>query len=89
MNLIPADPTLSGKPARAKQPAKAPAAATSGANAGDSTLSTTIASSSPAPAPPVISSSPLATPTLTAGVASVTHLTEKLAEYMNAADLKK
>jgi GTP pyrophosphokinase len=38
----------------------------------------------------VISSSPLATPpALTAGVASVSHLTEKLAEYMNAADLKK
>ncbi len=89
MNLIPADPTLSGKPARAKQPAKAPAATTSGANAGDSTLSTTIASSAPAPAAPVISSSPLATPTLTAGVASVTHLNEKLSEYMNAADLKK
>ncbi|MEO5934120.1 MAG: bifunctional (p)ppGpp synthetase/guanosine-3',5'-bis(diphosphate) 3'-pyrophosphohydrolase, partial [Duganella sp.] len=91
MNLIPADPTLSGKPRAkqpGKQPAKAPAAATSGANAGDSTAST-IASSAPAPAPPVISSSPLATPTLTAGVASVTHLTEKLAEYMTPADLKK
>src|SRR3954468_13713953 len=88
MNLIPADPTLSGKPAKAKQPAKKPALAMSGADAGDSTAST-IASSVPAPAPPVISSSPLATPTLTAGVASVTHLTEKLAEYMTPADLKK
>nr|WP_315221640.1 bifunctional (p)ppGpp synthetase/guanosine-3',5'-bis(diphosphate) 3'-pyrophosphohydrolase [uncultured Duganella sp.] len=91
MNLIPADPTLSGKPRSkqpGKQPAKAPAAATSGANAGDSTVST-IASSAPAPVQPVISSSPLATPTLTAGVASVTHLTEKLAEYMTPADLKK
>ena len=70
MNLIPADPTLSGKPRSkqpGKQPAKAPAAATSGANAGDSTVST-IASSAPAPVQPVISSSPLATPTLTAGV---------------------
>ncbi|MBY0241634.1 MAG: bifunctional (p)ppGpp synthetase/guanosine-3',5'-bis(diphosphate) 3'-pyrophosphohydrolase [Burkholderiaceae bacterium] len=36
-----------------------------------------------------VPSSPLATPTLTAGVASVTHLTEKLSEYMSAADLKK
>ncbi len=35
------------------------------------------------------SSSPLAAPTVTAGVASVTHLTEKLAEYLSPADLKK
>ncbi|MYN09338.1 RelA/SpoT family protein [Pseudoduganella aquatica] len=40
-------------------------------------------------APPPVTSSPLATPTLTAGVASVTHLTEKLSEYMTASDLKK
>ncbi|SDG03445.1 MULTISPECIES: bifunctional (p)ppGpp synthetase/guanosine-3',5'-bis(diphosphate) 3'-pyrophosphohydrolase [unclassified Duganella] len=87
MNLIPADPTLSGKPARAKRPAKAPAKATSESNAGDAT--TRVPPASP-PVPPVISSSPLATPpALTAGVASVSHLTEKLAEYMTAADLKK
>jgi guanosine-3',5'-bis(diphosphate) 3'-pyrophosphohydrolase len=36
-----------------------------------------------------ISSSPLAAPTVTTGVATITHLTEKLAEYMNEADLKK
>jgi GTP pyrophosphokinase len=87
MNLIPADPTLSDKPARAKRPAKTPAKATSESNAVDATSHVPPATP---PAPPVISSSPLATPlALTAGVASVTHLTEKLAEYMNAADLKK
>ncbi|WP_176645466.1 bifunctional (p)ppGpp synthetase/guanosine-3',5'-bis(diphosphate) 3'-pyrophosphohydrolase [Duganella sp. SG902] len=86
MNLIPADPTVSDKPARAKRPAQKPAAVMSVAAAGDST------SAPPAtpPVPPVISSSPLATPpAMTAGVASVSHLTEKLAEYMSAADLKK
>src|SRR3954468_5114538 len=88
MNLIPADPTLSGKPAKAKQPAKKPAAAMSGDNAGDSTAST-IASSAPAPAPPVISSSPLATPALPPGVASVGALTAKLAEYLSPSELKK
>jgi len=36
-----------------------------------------------------ISSSPLAAPTVATGVATITHLTEKLAEYMNEADLKK
>ena len=36
-----------------------------------------------------ISSSPLAAPAVTTGVATITHLTEKLAEYMNEADLKK
>ncbi|MYM84374.1 RelA/SpoT family protein [Duganella sp. FT50W] len=87
MNLIPADPTLSGKPARAKRPAQAPAKATSESNAADA--SPTVPSAPP-PAAPVISSSPLATPpALTAGVASVSHLTEKLADYMTAADLKK
>ncbi|MBV7535893.1 bifunctional (p)ppGpp synthetase/guanosine-3',5'-bis(diphosphate) 3'-pyrophosphohydrolase [Duganella sp. sic0402] len=87
MNLIPADPTLSGKPARAKRPAKAPAKATSESSAGDASIAVPPASP---PVPPVISSSPLATPpALTAGVASVSHLTEKLAEYMSAADLKK
>ncbi|MYM35655.1 RelA/SpoT family protein [Duganella sp. FT94W] len=87
MNLIPADPRLSGKPARAKRPAQAPAKATSESNAGDA--SPTVPSAPP-PAAPVISSSPLATPpALTAGVASVSHLTEKLADYMTAADLKK
>nr|WP_315252261.1 bifunctional (p)ppGpp synthetase/guanosine-3',5'-bis(diphosphate) 3'-pyrophosphohydrolase [uncultured Duganella sp.] len=87
MNLIPADPTLSGKPARAKRPAKAPAKATSESTASDASSAVPPA---PPPAPPVISSSPLATPpALTAGVASVSHLTEKLADYMSAADLKK
>ncbi|MYN01899.1 RelA/SpoT family protein [Pseudoduganella sp. DS3] len=36
-----------------------------------------------------VSSSPLAAPTVTTGVATITHLTEKLAEYMGEADLKK
>ena len=36
-----------------------------------------------------ISTSPLAAPAVTAGVATITHLTEKLAEYMGEADLKK
>jgi GTP diphosphokinase / guanosine-3',5'-bis(diphosphate) 3'-diphosphatase len=44
---------------------------------------------SPPTAASPVPSSPLATPTLTAGVASVTHLTEKLSEYLSAADLKK
>ncbi|WP_229415781.1 RelA/SpoT family protein [Pseudoduganella armeniaca] len=39
--------------------------------------------------PPVISTSPLAAPLTPAGVATISHLTEKLAEYMNEADLKK
>ncbi|WEF33243.1 RelA/SpoT family protein [Pseudoduganella chitinolytica] len=39
--------------------------------------------------PPVISTSPLAAPTVPAGVATISHLTEKLAEYMTEADLKK
>ncbi|GGY75497.1 RelA/SpoT family protein [Pseudoduganella plicata] len=39
--------------------------------------------------PPVISTSPLAAPLTPAGVATITHLTEKLAEYMAEADLKK
>jgi GTP pyrophosphokinase len=88
MNLIPADPTSSDtKPARAKRPAKASAAVMSDNAAGDSISAAPSATPS---LPPVISSSPLATPlALTAGVASVTHLTEKLADYMNAADLKK
>jgi len=42
-----------------------------------------------APQPPVISTSPLAAPLIPAGVATITHLTEKLAEYMAEADLKK
>ncbi|MYM75820.1 RelA/SpoT family protein [Duganella sp. FT109W] len=88
MNLIPADPTLSDTPpTRAKRPAKVSAVVTSETSAGDNTVS---APPAPPPAAPVISSSPLATPpALTAGVASVTHLTEKLADYMSAADLKK
>jgi GTP pyrophosphokinase len=89
MNLIPADPTLSDKPARAKKPAQKPAIVMPGSAASDSTAAVSATPVSP-PAPPVISTSPLATPpALTAGVASVSHLSEKLAEYMNAADLKK
>jgi len=97
MNLTPADPAISGKPAqRDKNPANAPGTVTSGAAVGTA-VGTTASTPSGAPAttavippvPVVISSSPLATPTLTAGVASVTHLTEKLAEYMSPADLKK
>jgi guanosine-3',5'-bis(diphosphate) 3'-pyrophosphohydrolase len=42
-----------------------------------------------APAAPAITTSPLAAPTVTAGVATITHLTEKLADYMAEADLKK
>src|SRR5450830_369473 len=42
-----------------------------------------------APQAPVISTSPLAAPLIPAGVATITHLTEKLAEYMAEADLKK
>jgi GTP diphosphokinase / guanosine-3',5'-bis(diphosphate) 3'-diphosphatase len=42
-----------------------------------------------APAAAAISTSPLAAPTVTAGVATITHLSEKLAEYMSEADLKK
>src|SRR5450830_1972420 len=42
-----------------------------------------------APQPPVISTSPLAAPLIPAGVATITHLTEKLAEYMAEADLTK
>jgi GTP pyrophosphokinase len=38
---------------------------------------------------PSISTSPLAAPTVATGVATITHLSEKLAEYMNEADLKK
>ncbi|MRV71462.1 RelA/SpoT family protein [Duganella sp. FT92W] len=65
---------VTGKPAsRAKRPASTEPG---------------VPASPPTAASPV-PSSPLATPTLTAGVASVTHLTEKLAEYMSAADLKK
>ncbi|RZT09040.1 GTP pyrophosphokinase [Duganella sp. CF402] len=89
MNLIPADPVLNDKPARAKKPASKPAKVMSGPAASDSTEALSAPPASP-PAPPVISSSPLATPpALTAGVASVSHLSEKLGEYMNAADLKK
>src|SRR5471032_2823880 len=85
MNLTPADPAISGKPAkRDKNPANAPGAVTSGAAVGAPATTSLIP-----PVPVVISSSPQATPTLTAGVASVTHLTEKLAEYMSPADLKK
>ena len=36
-----------------------------------------------------ISTSPLAAPAVATGVATITHLTEKLAEYMGEADLKK
>ena len=97
MNLTPADPAISGKPAqRDKNPASAPGTVTSGAAVGTAVgTSASTPSGAPAttaaipPVPVVISSSPLATPTLTAGVASVTHLTEKLAEYMSPADLKK
>ncbi|GGY52185.1 RelA/SpoT family protein [Pseudoduganella albidiflava] len=39
--------------------------------------------------PPAISTSPLAAPMTPAGVATISHLTEKLAEYMSEADLKK
>ncbi|TWI62080.1 GTP pyrophosphokinase [Pseudoduganella lurida] len=42
-----------------------------------------------APQPPVISTSPLAAPLIPAGVATISHLTEKLAEYMTEAELKK
>jgi GTP pyrophosphokinase len=38
---------------------------------------------------PAISTSPLAAPVTPAGVATISHLTEKLAEYMTEADLKK
>ncbi|HEX8603895.1 MAG TPA: bifunctional (p)ppGpp synthetase/guanosine-3',5'-bis(diphosphate) 3'-pyrophosphohydrolase [Pseudoduganella sp.] len=40
-------------------------------------------------AQPPISTSPLAAPMIPAGVATISHLSEKLAEYMNEADLKK
>jgi len=41
-------------------------------------------------APPGVSTSPLAAPpSVTAGVATITHLTQKLAEYMAESDLKK
>jgi GTP pyrophosphokinase len=36
-----------------------------------------------------ISTSPLASPTVATGVATISHLTEKLAEYMGESDLKK
>ncbi|WP_338765757.1 bifunctional (p)ppGpp synthetase/guanosine-3',5'-bis(diphosphate) 3'-pyrophosphohydrolase [Massilia sp. METH4] len=39
--------------------------------------------------PPAISTSSLAAPMTPAGVATISHLTEKLAEYMTEADLKK
>ncbi len=42
-----------------------------------------------AAAAPVISTSPLAAPLIPAGVATISHLTEKLAEYMAEPDLKK
>ncbi|MFC3377465.1 RelA/SpoT family protein [Rugamonas sp. CCM 8940] len=78
MNLNPADIPTSGKPAtRATSPANAPGPVTSGANANG------------ASGAGIVSASPLATPTLTAGVASVSHLSEKLAEYLSPADLKK
>eukprot|EP01034_Spumella_vulgaris_P038442 gene38442-47465_t len=68
------DTDVTGKPAsRARRPAK---------------IEPGVPTSAPS-APPPVTSSPLATPTLTAGVASVTHLTEKLSDYMTAADLKK
>ncbi|KRC03394.1 bifunctional (p)ppGpp synthetase/guanosine-3',5'-bis(diphosphate) 3'-pyrophosphohydrolase [Duganella sp. Root198D2] len=38
---------------------------------------------------PTVSTSALAAPTVATGVATITHLTEKLAEYMGEADLKK
>ncbi|WGG51697.1 RelA/SpoT family protein [Rugamonas sp. DEMB1] len=78
MNLNPADLPSSGKPAtRANSPANAPGAAASGAG------------SNGASGAGIVSASPLATPTLNAGVASVTHLREKLAEYLSPADLQK
>lgn len=40
-------------------------------------------------AQPPISTSPLAAPMIPAGVATISHLSEKLAEYMTEADLKK
>ncbi|SFL64980.1 RelA/SpoT family protein [Rugamonas rubra] len=78
MNLNPADLPSSGKPAtRANSPANAPGAAASGAGTNG------------ASGAGIVSASPLATPTLNAGVASVTHLREKLAEYLSPADLQK
>ena len=95
MNLLPAEPTTEG-PA-ASRPKRSPVAASGhGAAASAAGTAAPVSSSVPPPAaPPVppplpaVTSSPLATPILTAGVASVTHLTDKLGEYMSAADLKK
>jgi GTP diphosphokinase / guanosine-3',5'-bis(diphosphate) 3'-diphosphatase len=47
------------------------------------------ARAAPKPAPSVTAGAPLATPIVAAGVASVTHLSEKLAEYLGPSDLKK
>ncbi|MES2075859.1 MAG: bifunctional (p)ppGpp synthetase/guanosine-3',5'-bis(diphosphate) 3'-pyrophosphohydrolase [Pseudomonadota bacterium] len=78
MNLNPADLPSSGKPAtRANSPANTAGAAASGAGTNG------------ASGAGIVSASPLATPTLNAGVASVTHLREKLAEYLSPADLQK
>ena len=74
MNLTTADTPIAGKPSRAKRSDSTPGAAASGV-----AISTPVATSPLAAAPAATQ----------AGVASVTHLTEKLAEYMNAADLKK
>ena len=74
MNLTSAETPTTGKPSRAKRSDSTPGASASGVVAG------TPVATSPLAAPPAAT---------LAGVASVTHLTEKLAEYMNAADLKK
>lgn len=62
-----------------------PASAASSAAPSSPAPSASVPASIAAPTSP----SPLATPIQTAGVASVTHLTEKLAEYMGPSDLKK
>ncbi|WP_038489863.1 RelA/SpoT family protein [Janthinobacterium agaricidamnosum] len=74
MSLTPADTTSAGSPALApRQAAKTPDAAASGA-------------ATSMPFAPIAPSMP---PSPTAGVASVSHLADKLSEYLGPADLKK
>ncbi|MFC0166584.1 RelA/SpoT family protein [Pseudoduganella danionis] len=101
MNQLTAAQSLAshGQSTPPAEPASAPVAATASPNNGNGSdtpapaasaaSSTSSATPSTSAAAPVIATSPLAAPTVTAGVASISHLTERLAEYMSPADLKK
>jgi GTP pyrophosphokinase len=90
MNLNPAETTPAGSPAVATRPAaKSPGATGPGQAVPGPSGSGHPAPGSTTPVPVQIQTSPLAAPIQTTGVASVTHLAEKLAEYLSPADLKK